>query len=60
MLGNPAGVKPGKAVLVVLVGVVQAWGLGESHLLTGLKEQGIHSSRFQLEVTMANSPLQAC
>ena len=46
-LGNPAGViKPGGAVLMVLVGVVQAWGSGESHLLTSLKEQGIHSSCF--------------
>ena len=47
MLGYPAGViKPGGVVLTILVGVVQAWGLGESHLLTSLKKQGIHSSRF--------------
>ena len=60
MLGNPAGViKPGGVVLMVLVGVVQAWGLGESHLLTSLKEQGIHSSYFQLGVTTANGLLQA-
>ena len=47
MLGFPEGViKPGKVVLAVLVVVVQAWGLAESHLLTSLKEQGIHSSYF--------------
>ena len=36
MLGYLAGViKPGGALLAVLVGVVQALGPGESHLLTG-------------------------
>ena len=60
-LGNPAGViKPGRAVLIVLVRVVQAWGSGEAHLLTSLKEQGIHSSRFLLGVTVANGLSQAC
>ena len=39
-----AVIKPGRVVLVVLVRVVKVWGLGESHLLTGLKEQGIHNS----------------
>ena len=47
MLGYPAGViKPGGAVLAVLVGVVQVGGVGESHLLASLKEQSIHSSCF--------------
>ena len=60
-LGNPAGViKPGRAVLMVLVRVVQAWGSGEAHLLTSLKEQGIYSSCFLLGVTTANGLLQAC
>ena len=60
-LGNPAGViKPGRVVLTVLVRVVQAWGLGEAHLLTSLKEQGIHSSHFLLGVTIANGLSQAC
>ena len=46
-LGYPAGViKPGGAVLAILVGVVQAGSTGESHLLTSLKEQSIHSSCF--------------
>ena len=46
-LGYPAGViKPGRAVLAVLVGVVQVGSAGESHLLTSLKEQSIHSSCF--------------
>ena len=46
-LGYAAGViKPGRAVLAVLVGVVQAGGAGESHLLTSLKEQSIDSSCF--------------
>ena len=46
-LGYVAGaIKPGRAVLAVLVGVVQAGGAGESHLLTSLKEQSIDSSRF--------------
>ena len=46
-LGYAAGViKPGGAVLAVLVGVVQVGSAGESHLLTGLKEQSIHSSCF--------------
>ena len=44
-LGDPEGViKPSRVVFAVLVRVVQAWSLSESHLLTGLKEQGIHSS----------------
>ena len=61
MLGNLAGViEPGRAVLTVLVRVVQAWGSGEAHLLTSLKEQGIHSSCFLLGVTAANGLLQAC
>ena len=60
-LGNPAGViKLGRAVLMVLVRVVQAWGSGEAHLLTSLKEQGIYSSCFLLGVTTANSLLQVC
>ena len=47
MLGYPAGViEPSGAVLMILVGIVQAWGSGESHLLTSLKKQGIHSSHF--------------
>ena len=47
MLGYAAGViKPGGAVLAVLVGVVQVGGVGESHLLTNLKEQSINSSHF--------------
>ena len=45
---------------MVLVRVVQAWGSGEAHLLTSLKEQGIHSSCFLLGVTVANGLLQAC
>ena len=46
-LGHPAGIiKPGRAVLAVLVGVVQAGSAGQSHLLTSLKEQSIHSSCF--------------
>ena len=46
-LGYAAGViKPGRAVLAVLVGVVQVGGAGESHLLTSLKEQSIDSSCF--------------
>ena len=46
-LGYAAGViKPGRAVLAVLVGVVQAGSAGQSHLLTSLKEQSIHSSCF--------------
>ena len=61
MLSNPAGViKPGRMVLVVLVGVVWVWGSGESHLLTGCKEQGINSSRLSLGVTKAGGLLQAC
>ena len=60
-LSNPAGViKPGRMVLVVLVGVVLARGLGESHLLTGCKEQGINSSRLSLGVTKAGGFLQLC
>ena len=60
-LGNPAGViKPGRVVLMVLVRVVQVWGLGEAHLPTSLKEQGIYSSCFLLGVTTANGLLQAC
>ena len=47
MLGSQASViKSGGAVLMVLVGIVQAWGSAESHLLTGLKEQGFYSSCF--------------
>ena len=61
MLGNQAGViEPGGAVLTVLVRVVQAWGLGEAHLLTILKEQGIHSSHFLLGVNATNGLLQVC
>ena len=61
MLGNPAGViKPGRVVLMVLVRVVQVWGSGEAHLLTSLKEQGIHSSCFLMGATAANGLLQAC
>ena len=60
-LSYPAGViKPDGAVLGVLVGVVQAWGLGESHLSTGLKEQDIHISHFRLGFTTANGLLHAC
>ena len=52
MLGNLAGViKPGRAVLVVLIRVVYMWGSGNSHLLMGCKEQGINSSRLSLGVT---------
>ena len=58
MLSNPAGViKPGRTVLVVLVGVVWARGSGESHLLTGCKEQGINSSCLSLRVTKAGGLL---
>ena len=46
-LGNPAGIiEPDGAVLAILVGAVGAWGPGDAHLLTGLKEQGINSSCF--------------
>ena len=45
--GSPGGVpsyqvgiiKAGGVVLAVLVGVVHAWGLCKSHLLTGCEEQ---------------------
>ena len=61
MLGYATGViKPCRAVLAVLVGVVQAGGAGESHLLTSLKEQSINSSYFQLGVTASGGHLQAC
>ena len=44
-LGDQAGIiKQGGTVLGVLFGVVQVWGKGDSHLLTGLKEQGIFNS----------------
>ena len=57
-LDNPAGViKPGRVVLVVLVGVVWVWGSGKSYLLTGCKEQGINSSHLSLGVTKAGSLL---
>ena len=60
-LSNPAGViKPGRMVLVVLVGVVSAQGSGKSHLLTGCKEQGINSSHLSLGVTKAGGFLQPC
>ena len=60
-LSNPAGViKPGRTVLVVLVGIVLVRGSGESHLLTGCKEQGINSSRLSLGVTKAGGFLQPC
>ena len=47
MLGYTAGViKPSRAVLVVLAGVMLAWGVGEAHLLAGSQEQGINCSCF--------------
>ena len=58
MLGNLAGIiKPGGVVIVVLVGVVWVLGSGESHLLTGCKEQGINNSHLSLGVTMASGLL---
>ena len=61
MLSNLAGViKPGRTVLVVLVGVVLARGSGDSLLLAGCKEQGINSSCLSLGVTKAGGFLQPC
>ena len=46
-LGYTASViKPSKAVLAVLVGVMLAWGTGKVHLLAGSQEQGINCNRF--------------
>ena len=60
-LGSKAGViKPGGVVLVVLVGVVHAWGLSESHLLTGCEEEDIKSTCLSLGVAMASGLLEAC
>ena len=49
-----------QVVLVVLVRVVQVWDPGESHLLTGCKEQGISGRHFQLGFAIAGGLLQAC
>ena len=49
MLGHLSGViKPGGAVLAVPIEVVQAWGQGESHLLTGCEEQGTNGIHLRL------------
>ena len=46
-LGCTAGViKPSRAVLGVLVGVMLAWGAGEADLLASCQEQGINCNRF--------------
>ena len=47
VLGCTAGViKPSRAVLAVLVGVMLVWGTGEAHLLASCQEQGINCNRF--------------
>ena len=46
-LGCTAGViKPSRAVLGVLVGVMLAWGTGEADLLASCQEQGINCNHF--------------
>ena len=55
-LGYTAGViKPSRAVLAVLVGVMLAWGVGEAHLLASSQEQGINCNRFWLGVSKGGS-----
>ena len=46
-LGCTAGViKPSRAVLGVLVGVMLMWGVGKADLLASCQEQGINCNRF--------------
>ena len=59
-LGNPAGIiKPGGAMLVVLVGVVWPHSPSKSQHMIDCEEQGLNSSCFSLWVTMAGGLLEA-